>query len=912
VAGAAALSAAPVARLGEVAHVYGVTAALAGVSLEIPAGCMAGLIGPDGVGKSTLLGLVAGVRRLQRGRLVVLGGDVRDRRHRAALRARIAYMPQGLGGNLYPDLTVRENVDFFARLFGLPPALRAARGAALLEATGLAPFPDRRARDLSGGMKQKLGLCCALVHEPELLILDEPTTGVDPLSRRQFWELVEGMRARRPELGVLVATAYMEEAERFDWLVMLDGGRVLASGTPAALEAQAGVDALEAAYVAFLPEAQRRGHRAFAIPPRTPVPGPPAIEADGLVRRFGAFTAVDGVSFRIERGEIFGFLGPNGCGKSTTMKMLTGLLPPSAGAARLFGRPVDARDVGTRRRIGYMSQSFSLYGELTVRQNLELHGRLFDLPAERLRARVAELVERFDLAAALDQIAADVPLGVRQRLSLAVAVIHEPELLILDEPTSGVDPLARDRFWELLADLSRRRGVTIFVSTHFMNEGARCDRIALMNGGRVLACDAPAALVAAAGAASLEDAFVAAIRADAPAAAVPPALAPEVAPTPAPAPRAGFDLGRLGAYARREVLELWRDPIRLAMCFLAPLVLLTVLGFGISMDVDELPVAALDRDRSPESRGYLEQFAGSRYFAPRAPLASPEDLERRLRAGELRVAIEIPAGFGRDLQAGRHPEIGIWIDGAMPFRAETARGYVLAVEQSWLRRLAHERGLDLAAEPVELRIRYRYNQDLRSVYAIVPGVVALVLVLVPTMMMAVAVVREKELGSIVNFQATPVGRLEFLLGKQLPYVAVSFVAFLELVVWAVAVFGVPLKGSFPALAVGALLYVWATTALGLLVSAFTRTQIAAIVAATILTILPTIQFSGMIAPVSSLTGAAAVMGHGFPASWFHRVSVGVFTKALDAGALWPAYAALVSFALVFAAASLALLRKQQP
>jgi ribosome-dependent ATPase len=594
------------------------------------------------------------------------------------------------------------------------------------------------------------------------------------------------------------------------------------------------------------------------------------------------------------------------------MKMLTGLLAPSEGAARLFGRPVDARDLETRRRIGYMSQSFSLYGELTVRQNLELHGRLFDLPAERLRGRIAELVERFDLADALDQIAADVPLGVRQRLSLAVAVIHEPELLILDEPTSGVDPLARDRFWELLADLSRRRGVTIFVSTHFMNEGARCDRIALMNAGRVLACDPPAALVAAHGAASLEDAFVAAIRADTGAASERAPGPPAAAPAPAPAPRLGFDPVRLAAYARREWLELRRDPIRLAMCFLAPLVLLTVLGYGISMDVDELPVAALDRDGSPESRGYLEQFTGSPYFAPRAPIASTGELERRLRAGELRVAIEVPAGFGRDLQAGRAPEVGVWIDGAMPFRAETARGYVAAVEQQWLRGRARAQGREPPPEPAELRVRYRYNQDLRSVYAIVPGVIALVLVLVPTMMMAVAVVREKELGSITNFQATPVRRLEFLLGKQLPYVAVSFVAFLELVLWTVLVFGVPLEGSLAALAAGALLYVWATTALGLLVSAFTRTQIAAIVAASILTILPTIQFSGMIAPVSSLTGAAAVMGHGFPASWFHRISVGVFTKALGAAELWPAYAALAGFAVAFAAASLALLRKQQP
>jgi ribosome-dependent ATPase len=348
------------------------------------------------------------------------------------------------------------------------------------------------------------------------------------------------------------------------------------------------------------------------------------------------------------------------------------------------------------------------------------------------------------------------------------------------------------------------------------------------------------------------------------------------------------------------------------MCFAAPLVLLVVLGYGISLDVEGLPFAALDRDHTPESRAYLELYEGSRYFHARPPLASPAELERRLRAGELRVAIEIPAGFGRDLQAGRTPEIGVWIDGAMPFRAETARSYLYGIEERSLGQLAEGAGAGEQAAPAELVTRFRYNQDLRSVDAIVPGVMALVLVLVPTMLMAVAVVREKELGSITNFQATPVGRLEFVLGKQLPYVAVSFLSFFTLVGLAVALFRVPLKGSFAALVAGALLYVWTTTGLGLLVSAFTRTQIAAIVAATILTTLPTVQFSGLIAPVSSLTGAAAVMGRGFPASWFNRIAVGVFTKGLGAADLLPAYAALAAFGLAFAAASVLLLRKQQP
>lgn len=903
----------PVVQLDGVSHRYGATTALRDVNLELPAGGIAGFIGPDGVGKSTLLGLVAGVRRIQTGKVRVLGGDQRDAGHRRKISPRISYMPQGLGGNLYPDLTVAENIDFFGRLFSLSSAERTARIAELMAATGLAPFPDRRERDLSGGMKQKLGLCCALIHDPDLLILDEPTTGVDPLSRRQFWELIDRMRAQRPRMTVVVATAYMEEAERFDRLVLLDAGRILATGSPAELEARAGAGSLEEAYVALLPEEGRRGHRAFGIAPRGQGTGEPAIEARELTRRFGDFTAVDRVSFRIERGEIFGFLGPNGCGKSTTMKILTGLLPASEGTPLLFGREVNGGDIEVRRRIGYMSQSFSLYTELTLRQNLELHGRIFGAREPELSRRIAELVEQCELGGSLDRLVSEVSLGVRQRLSLAVAVIHAPEVLILDEPTSGVDPVARDRFWELLADLSRRLGVTIFVSTHFMNEGARCDRIALMSAGRVLACDRPAAIIDSQGAATLEDAFISLIREDATlgATSLPyEQLAPLAASTSAHG--AGSSLDRLLAYSHREVLELSRDRIRLAMCFLAPLVLLVVLGYGISLDVEGLSYAAFDRDQTPESRAYLDQFEGSRYFAAQEPLLSDTDLERRLRDGDLQVAIEIPAGFGRDLVAGHVPEVGFWLDGAFPFRAETARGYVLGIEAAYLRTLAVD-DQRIAADrlPAEIVPRFRYNQDLASVFAIVPGVIPLVLVLVATMLMAVAVVREVELGSIINFYATPVRPIEFVIGKQIPYVAVSFLSFLTLVALAMALFRVPLKGSFPALAVGALLYAWAATGLGLFISAFTRSQIAAIVAATILTILPTIQFSGLISPVSSLTGAAAAMGRGFPASWFNRVSVGAFTKGLGTEDLLFAYAALAIFATTFTAASVLLLRKQQ-
>jgi ribosome-dependent ATPase len=320
-------------------------------------------------------------------------------------------------------------------------------------------------------MKQKLGLCCALIHNPELLIMDEPTTGVDPLSRRQFWELVKEMGTHHGGMSILVATAYMEEAEHLDWLVMMEGGRVLAAGTPAELKALTGAATIEAAYIALLPEEMRVGHRTFVAVDRVVHHDGSAIEAHHLTKRFGDFTAVDDVSFTIPKGEIFGFVGSNGCGKTTTMKMLTGLLHPTQGQAYIFGSSVETGSIELKKRIGYMSQTFSLYGELTVRQNLDMHAHLFDLSADEVPARVDEMARTFELTRVMEDRTESLPLGIRQRLSLAVAAIHSPEILILDEPTSGVDPVARDHFWELLVKLSRENGVTIFVTTHIHERG---------------------------------------------------------------------------------------------------------------------------------------------------------------------------------------------------------------------------------------------------------------------------------------------------------------------------------------------------------------------------------------------------------------------------------------------------------
>ncbi|HBW3257277.1 TPA: ribosome-associated ATPase/putative transporter RbbA [Klebsiella pneumoniae] len=903
----------PVALLEHVGQQFGATIALRDISLAIPARRMVGLIGPDGVGKSSLLSLIAGARTIEQGNVMVLGGDMRDVHHRREVCPKIAWMPQGLGKNLYHTLSVYENIDFFARLFGHDKAERELRINELLQSTGLAPFRDRPAGKLSGGMKQKLGLCCALIHDPQLLILDEPTTGVDPLSRAQFWELIDSIRQRQPAMSVLVATAYMEEAERFDWLVAMNAGEVLATGSAAELKAQTGSQTLEQAFIALLPEAQRQAHRAVVIPPRDSREEEIAIEARGLTMRFGNFVAVDHVNFRIARGEIFGFLGSNGCGKSTTMKMLTGLLPASEGEAWLFGQPVDPKDIATRQRVGYMSQAFSLYSELTVRQNLELHARLFHIPDGEIPGRVAEMCERFMLTEVEDALPADLPLGIRQRLSLAVAVIHRPEMLILDEPTSGVDPVARDMFWQLMVDLARQDQVTIFISTHFMNEAERCDRISLMHAGKVLASDTPQALVEQRGSNNLEEAFIAWLKEAQPSSPVPEEPTSAVASHSGhTAPRQAFSLRRLFSYSRREALELRRDPVRSTLALLGTVILMFIMGYGISMDVEDLRFAVLDRDQTLSSQGWSQNIAGSRYFIEQAPLHSYDELDRRMRDGELAVAIEIPPNFGRDIARGTPVQIGVWVDGAMPNRAETVRGYVQAMHLAWLQEMAgRQSSPQRDTSLISIETRYRYNPDVKSLPAIVPAVIPLLLMMIPAMLSALSVVREKELGSIINLYVTPTTRSEFLLGKQLPYIVLGMFNFFLLCALSVFVFGVAHKGSFLTLTLAALLYVTIATGLGLLISTFMKSQIAAIFGTAIITLIPATQFSGMIDPVASLEGPGRWIGQIYPTSHFLTIARGTFSKALNISDLWGSFIPLLIAVPLVLGLSVLLLKKQE-
>jgi ribosome-dependent ATPase len=906
-----------VAHLDSVSHYYGRAIALDGLTIDLPAGCLVGLIGPDGVGKSTLLSIIAGARQIQSGNVFVLDGDMADSAHRSAICPRIAYMPQGLGKNLYPDLSVRENIEFFGRLFGQSRFERDWRIVELLQSTGLAPFADRPARKLSGGMRQKLGLCCSLIHDPDLLILDEPTTGVDPLSRRQFWQLIDRMRSRRSGMSVLVATAYMEEAERFDWLIAMNAGAILAAGTSAQLKCDTQSTSVEDVFIDLLQKQEHVVHKKLTIPPRRIVDEQPVIVARDLTCRFGDFTAVDRVSFTIERGEIFGFVGSNGCGKTTTMKMLTGLLPPTEGEALLFGKPVNAHDVQSRSRIGYMAQSFSLYSELTVRQNLDLHARLYHLGARKTKIRIAELVGRFGLEDYHDHRTLNLPLGIRQRLSLAVAVVHDPEILILDEPTSGVDPLARDQFWELLIDLSRNQNVTIFVSTHFMNEAERCDRISLMDSGRVLATDTPINLIKARCVGTLEEAFISYLEEATGPSGTADGKQPAILDSagwlgePSAHQNPAFSFQRVFAYTMREGLELLRDPIRLGFALFGTALLMLVFGVGISTDVNNLSFAVLDLDQSHESRAYLEELRGSTYFVEKPPLKNYADLDKRMENGDIKAAIEIPPGFGRDIKAGRPAWVSARVDGSMPFRAETIRGYLQGMHQLYLTDPAVKTSAPPARPPADIEVRFKYNQDFLSVYAMVPSSISLLLALFPAILMALAIVREKELGSIVNLYVTPVSRIEFLIGKQLPYIGVALVNFAVMFLMAVLLFGVPLKGSFVALALGVLIYVAATTAYGMVISAFTRTQIAALFGTAILTVLPATQFAGMMTPVSSLTGMAKIMGRAFPMTYFLPISVGTFTKGLGLPDLVWNIAALVLFVPLLLLASLLLLRTQE-
>ncbi|HEY6094778.1 MAG TPA: ATP-binding cassette domain-containing protein [Gallionellaceae bacterium] len=551
--------------------------ALHDISFQVRHGVITGLVGPDAAGKTTLMRLAAGLLAPEAGSITILGRDATQQS--LEVQASIGYMPQRFG--LYEDLTVQENLDLYADLQGVPKAARAARYAELMHMAGLAPFTQRLAGKLSGGMKQKLGLACALIRQPQLLLLDEPTVGVDPLSRRELWAIVYRL-VREQGTSVLLSTAYLDEAERCDDVVLLHEGRLLAQGTPAALRepmrgrtfrlnsgqrdkraalselsrapgvldgliqgehirlvmqegttasaatllpdvADASIEAVpprfEDSFIALLLDRGAAHHHA-AAPAAAPAPAqqrPAVIEVHDLQCRFGDFYAVNHISFSVLQGEVFGLLGANGAGKSTTFRMLCGLLPPSGGTLRVAGADLRHAAAAARARIGYMSQRFSLYGNLSVAENLRFFSSIYGVSSREDGDRIQWALREFELEAMADFVSGDLSLGYKQRLALACALMHEPHILFLDEPTSGVDPLARREFWARINALAQQ-GVTVMVTTHFMEEAEYCDRLAIMASGEILTLGTPGEIKAQARSAALpdptmEDAFVALIEA---------------------------------------------------------------------------------------------------------------------------------------------------------------------------------------------------------------------------------------------------------------------------------------------------------------------------------------------------------------------------------------------------------------
>lgn len=555
---------APVVRVQDFVKRYRKQMAVDGASLSIDRGEIYGLIGPDGAGKSSLMKAIAGVLSFDGGTLHVFGEKIDSEAAAERVKGRLGFMPQGLGLNLYPELSVEENIDFFAELRDVPPAELAQRKHKLLAMTRLDNFRDRPMKQLSGGMKQKLGLVCTLIHEPELIILDEPTTGVDPVSRRDFWMILTQLLRERG-VTALVSTAYMDEAARFHRLSLMFDGRVLIEGEPDTIlrevpgalvelvaepqveallrlktrfpqaeavgpklrvfvpgatpqlaraqveaqleglmvsEMQAVAPELEDAFIALLQQRQPAGQD-DARQTQVWLDGDPpkgdgiAIAARELSRDFDHFRAVDRVSFEVRQGEIFGLLGANGAGKTTAIMMLTGILPPTGGAGTVAGADMRRAGLAIKGRIGYVSQAFSLYQDMTVQENLRLFARIYGVPGSRLAERIGRVVALAGLSGVTAQLVSKLPMGIRQRLALACALVHGPRVLFLDEPTSGVDPIGRRRFWEILVHLARIEQVAILITTHYMSEAEHCDHLALMHAGRIIADDTPAALKAA-------------------------------------------------------------------------------------------------------------------------------------------------------------------------------------------------------------------------------------------------------------------------------------------------------------------------------------------------------------------------------------------------------------------------------
>jgi ABC-2 type transport system permease protein len=919
--------------------------ALDSVSLAARRGGITALVGPDGAGKTTLLRIIAGLLRPESGVL------------HFAEEPQIGYMPQKFG--LYEDLTVQENLDLYADLRGVGPDERESRYGELLAMSGLEPFRERLAGKLSGGMKQKLGLICTLVSPPELLILDEPTVGVDPLSRRELWRIIERLTGEhaRTKMSVVVSTSYLDEASGCGEVVLLFEGKVLvkcapedirklstgmsylvspADGdTPRSLQvrmldvpgvidavprggkvrfvhgplsedrAQAVKDALRGAVAREVPSnledsfmllLHNRDETAESKPRAQPVyinkgvkgTGPLAgfgaepqgvdefiIQTRHVSRSFGDFFAVKDVSFSVRRGEIFGLLGPNGAGKTTTFRMLCGLLPATGGSLRVAGVDVLKAREEARRHLGYIAQKFSLYGPLSVRENLEFFAGAYGLKGEIKNRRIREVTADFSLESMLDTQAEDLPGGYKRRLAMAVGMLHEPEILFLDEPTSGADPPARREFWKRVSALAER-GVTVVVTTHFMEEAEYCDRILIQDGGAALALDTPAGIresVASEPGAdiTMEDAFIGIVtksrdggRTDETGE---PNSCEEAAEYQETNPPGSWST-KTRALILKETRQMTRDKSTLTLGIILPLILLLIFGFGLSMDVKMAPVAVVRDSSSPITRDLYAALNLSPYFAPHMT-DSWKEAENLLRAGKTDAIVRLEMKNRQDAE-----HIQIIVNGRNSNSARITMRYLEGAVSRWfsMRRMGTSfmpGGMtpgntgQVAAEP-----RVWYNDALESRHFLVPGVTVLIMTLIGTLLTALVIAREWERGTWEALAAASVGKLGIVAGKTVPYFILGMIGLSLCLAASYRIFSVPARGPQALIVAGSALYLLVSLGIGLFISAAARNQFLASQFSLISAFMPTMMLSGFIFDLKSAPSIAYYIAHMFPATWY--------------------------------------------
>jgi len=904
------------------------THALVNVSLEVRRGALTALVGPDGAGKTTLMRLTAGLMTADSGDLSVLGIDVAANPQQ--VQSRIGYMPQRFG--LYQDLSVQENLDLYADLHGIGADERRDSYPRLMEMTALGPFVQRQAGRLSGGMKQKLGLACTLICSPELLLLDEPTVGVDPLSRRELWAIILQL-VKNEGLTVLLSTSYLDEAERCGHVVVLHEGKVLSQGRPDEVSELAtgrvfladppsgrtprGMQARMLDHPEVIDAVPEGGHVrvVLAVEPRgatfdgvsltpararfedgfmlllrriTPIrptvamtlERPPAVDGDpmvvvvnDLVRQFGAFTAVDHVSFTVRRGEMFGLLGPNGAGKTTTFRMLCGLLPPTHGTLRVAGVDLHSARAAARQQLGYVAQKFALYGDLSVVENLEFFASAYGLRGEQRRNRIAWALEQFELEPLMRQPSGLLPGGYKQRLAMAAALLHEPGILFLDEPTSGADPLARREFWRRITSLAEQ-GVTVIVTTHFMEEAEYCDHVAILDHGRILAHGTPAEIRRYAPAeegrdSRMEDAFIAIVAAGREAeASLPPVQRKIVERRPFTIDRAN-DLAakawRIWALVKKEVRQILRDPSSIAVGVVMPVLLILLFGYGLTLDVKNVPVAVVLEDTSPDAIELASTFQLSPYFRAQlmTSMAQAEDL---ILASQVDGIIRIRPDFSRRMRSG-DAEVQVLAHGRDANRARIIQGYAEGAVGQWNARRVAE-GQNVSSGPVVVQDRLWFNEANESRYFLVPGLVVLVMTVLGALLTALVVAREWEQGTFEALFVTPVRAGEILLSKVLPYLGLGIFGLVLCMFAAKFLFQVPFLGSLWVLSLGSLLYLLVALGMGILISSTVKAQFVASLIVVVAAFVPALMLSGFLFELNNLPLAVRVLSYVFPARYF--------------------------------------------